>query len=70
LDFNGDRHAIDVGAHVGAVGAERSFQRRVANSRVPLQRLENLHLAKLVRFGFSAAESARQEIFVREIINP
>jgi hypothetical protein len=46
------------------------FQRRIADCRVLFQRSENLHLAILVCFGFSAREFARERIFMGEIINP
>jgi hypothetical protein len=69
LDFNRNRHAVDMRAYVRTVGSEWAFQRRIADIRLALQRLENLHLALLVSLGFSGPECARKGIHMGEVIH-
>jgi hypothetical protein len=69
LHLDGDRNAVDVGAHVGSDFAQRALQRHIANTGRILKRGEDFQFAAAVIFTFTRGEFAGDRIRVREVVN-
>ena len=69
LDLYGHWNAIDVGAHVGAVGAKRAFKHGISHVWLLQQGMVNLHLATAMLFAFVLGVLACQLIDMGEVVH-
>lgn len=70
LNFDGDRHAVNLGAYIRPHVAKGQFQLHVADMRYVLERKPNLRFAESVRFAFAKVIQARSLRRMSEMIKP